>query len=60
MEEDFWPKIYELATELGVKKPAMCKWRQRKAIPYRYHIPIINLAKERNYNIRAEDLARDN
>lgn len=39
--------IERLAEELGVGEEARRKWRVRGHVPYRWRLPLLNLAQER-------------
>lgn len=47
--------IEAIAADLGIKKPALLKWRER-GVPYRWHIPILRHAAERGLDISQHDL----
>lgn len=41
---------------MGASDEAMLKWRQRGRVPYRLHLPMLQLASERGIKLTAEDL----
>lgn len=49
--------VERLAAGLGVKIKTRYKWRDRKAVPARWHIPILKAASEANVEIDLEALA---
>lgn len=48
--------IRELGAALGASDEAMLKWRQRGRVPYRLHLPMLQLASERGIKLTADDL----
>lgn len=53
-----WPKwevINQLGERLGIGLFARNKWRQR-GVPYRYHLPMLQMAKQDGLDLSPEDL----
>lgn len=46
--------IEQLATEMGVGKYAVDKWRLR-GVPHKYRLPLIRMAAERGVQLTEED-----
>ena len=46
-----------LAAELNVSVDARKKWRQRGAVPHKWRLPILDLARQRGLSISPADLA---
>jgi hypothetical protein len=44
---NFWQVVYVVARRLGVRDWALAKWRQRGAVPGKWHIAIIQASDGR-------------
>ncbi len=53
-----WPKISDLASDLGKPYPTVAAWKQRGRIPADYDLDMIAAAKRRGKRLTLEDLAR--
>ena len=42
-----WALIEHLATQLGVKRDALRKWKERGRVPYRWQIPLVQASNGR-------------
>jgi len=40
-----WKTVEEVAARLGVESEAVRKWRERKAVPGRWHLALIKASK---------------
>ena len=49
--DTFWLQVDRLAAELGVAPATRKKWRQRKAVPGRWHLPLVTLAERRGESL---------
>ncbi len=54
--DTFWLQIDRLAAELGVPAATRKKWRQRKAVPGRWHLRLVNLAERRGEQLSVRRL----
>ena len=54
--DEFWLQIDRLAAELGVPQPTRKKWRQRKAVPGKWHLKIVALAERRGEQVSVRRL----
>lgn len=52
-----WPKIADLAADLGKPYPTVAAWKQRGRIPADYDLDIIAAAKRRGKRLTLEQLA---
>lgn len=48
--------IPKIAAELGVKAGAFAKWRQRGAVPYNWHLKVLDAAHRQGILLSAADL----
>ena len=48
MSKHKWAQVALLARSLGVNNEAIRKWQQRRAIPGRWHLPLLKAAKDHN------------
>ena len=46
--------IEPIARELGVKEPALQKWRDRRRVPHKWRLPILQKAQARGIIIDLE------
>ena len=53
-----WPRLSDLAADLGRPYPTVAAWRQRGSIPARYDLEIIRAAASRGHRLTLEDLAQ--
>ena len=54
--DTFWLQVDRLAAELGVPPATRKKWRQRKAVPGRWHLRLVNLAERRGEELSVRRL----
>lgn len=53
-----WPSIADLAKDLGKPYPTVAAWHQRKSIPGRYDLELLECARKRGINLTLEEIAR--
>jgi len=54
---EIWPKLSDLAGDLGKPYTTVASWRQRGSIPARYDVALVRAAKLRGRNLTLEELA---
>jgi uncharacterized protein YjcR len=50
-----WEQVEAIAARLGVKADAVRKWKERGAVPYKWHVRLISAS---NGKIRLSDFAQ--
>ena len=53
-----WETINELATDMGVAKLTRIQWRQRKKVPHKYRLPMIEKAARLKIALSSPDFER--
>lgn len=53
-----WPRMVDLASDLGKPFSTVSAWKQRGSIPARYDLDLIRAAKARGETLTLEDLAQ--
>ena len=52
-----WPRLCDLASDLGKPYQTVSSWKQRGSIPARYDMEIIRAARGRGQRVTLEELA---
>ena len=55
LSDNQWKIVLGIAEGLGVALEARRKWRQRGHVPYRWRLPILEIARVQNKNLRVAD-----
>ena len=54
---DLWPNISDLAADLGKPYTTVQSWSQRRSIPARFDLDLIEAAKRRGCTLTLEQIA---
>lgn len=52
-----WPSLAEFAKDVGQKRDAVQKWKQRDSIPAAHWLTIVRAAEARGIDVSINDLA---
>lgn len=53
-----WPRLTDLAADLGRPYPTVAAWKQRGSIPARYDMELVRAARARGADLTLEQLAQ--
>lgn len=53
-----WPRLSDLAADLGCPYPTVAAWKHRGRVPADYDLPLIAAAKCRGHKLTLEQLAK--
>lgn len=53
-----WPRLSDLAADLGKPYQTVAAWKQRNSIPAQYDLDLIRAAKARGESLTLDDLAQ--
>lgn len=53
-----WPKMVDLAEDLGKKYQTVAAWKRRGRIPAEYDLPLIEAARRKGCDLTLDVLAR--
>ena len=55
-QEPRWPRFRAFALDAGATYEAVKKWRQRQAVPPKWHLPLLEKAHVSGFELSHDDL----